>query len=304
MAWPDIDMPADAGNVIILSAEDDPADTIKPRLIAAGADLKRCHVLQAVKTFREGKEGVRTFDLTRDVNRLAVEMEKIGNVRLVIIDPISAYLGATDSHNNADMRGLLAPLSAMAAQHGAAIMLVTHMNKSNEQDALLRVIGSIGLIAAARAGYAVLKDRERHDIRYIVPLKNNIGNDRDGFAFHIESVTLPEGIRTSKILWHDGMVNAHAILRPENKSETNGAHGFLKELLSGGAMPAKDVLENGDSAGYSKAALQRAASRLKVIRKKTGMEGGWVWALPEDAEGCEDFNIPSVAPSSEDSPSA
>lgn len=292
LSWPDSDMFADAGNIIILSAEDDPSDTIKPRLIAAGADQKRCHVIYAVNTFKDGKEGIRNFDLTQDISRLGDAIEKIGNVRLVVIDPISAYLGDTDSHNNADMRGLLAPLSAMAAAQGAAIVLVTHLSKSKDQEVMLRVIGSIGLIAAARSGYAVVPDSEKPEIRYFVPIKNNIGNDKDGFSFHIQSVTLPEGIETSKILWHDGLVNAHKILNPENKPKANDAQVFLQELLSPAPLPANDVFEHGEGAGYSKATLRRAAKKMGVKRKKDGMEGGWLWSLktsaPEDAEGYED----------------
>jgi len=292
LAWPDTDIPTDAGNVIILSAEDDPSDTIKPRLIAAGANLKRCHVLQEVRTFKEGKEGIRTFNLTLDVERLGVEIKKIGNVRLVIIDPISAYLGDTDSHNNSDMRGLLAPLSAMAAACGVAIILVTHLNKSKDQDVLLRVIGSIGLIAAARSGYAVVKDREKSEIRYFVPIKNNIGNDKDGFSFHIQPMTLRGDIETSKILWHEGLVNAHKILYsdPERKpTATTGAAEFLRELLSDKTMLKADIEEQAEGAGYNKSALQRAKNRLGIKHRKRGFNGGWEWYFPScSPEGVED----------------
>ena len=293
LAWPDIiDVFSDAGNVIILSAEDDPGDTIKPRLIAAGADLKRCHVLQAVKTFKDGKEGERTFDLTRDVGRLGTEIKKIGNVRLAIIDPISAYLGNTDSHNNADMRGLLAPLSVMAAAQDVAILLVTHFNKSKEQEPIGRVIGSIGLIAAARSGYAVVQDNQKPEIRYFVPIKNNIGNDKDGFSFHIQPVTLPKGIETSKILWHEGLVNAHKILYPvpeKKPTATTGAAEFLRELLSDKTMLKADIEEQAEGAGYNKSALQRAKNRLGIKHRKRGFNEGWEWYFPScSLEGVED----------------
>ena len=286
--WPDKAEAAAIGDVIILSTEDDPEDTILPRLNAAHADISRCHVLNAVRVVnKEGKTGVRTFDLSQDVDRLRVEIEKIGGVRMVIIDPISAYLGKdTDSHNNSDMRGLLAPLSAMAAQHNVAIILVTHFNKSNTQDAIGRVIGSIGLIAAARAGYAVIKDEKDPTTRYFVPIKNNIGNDKDGLAFQIEGKTLqPEGIKTSMVCWQEGLVEAQKVLYPETEkqpTQTNGAKDFLRNILANGPKTANDVFEEAEGAGYKKPTIQRAATALGVKREKTGMDGGWTWRLPID----------------------
>lgn len=299
--FPDSDTPAIKGNVIFLSAEDDPADTIKPRLMAAGADVTRVYILDAIKTkSREGKEGIRNFDLSEDIERLAATIEKVGNVRLVVIDPISAYMGGTDSHNNADMRGLLAPLSAMAARHGAAILLVTHLNKSQNPDIMARVMGSIALIAAARAGFVVVKDTKEPDTRYFLPIKNNIGNDREGFAYHIETVVLSDEITTSKIVWHEGAVDAHKILHPEPEvkpTATNGAKEFLQEILSQGAVSAKEVFENAEAAGYSKSSIQRARARAGAKTRKKGMEEGWEWFIPEceythslfkQSEGVED----------------
>lgn len=290
--WPDGSHTVDAGNVIILSAEDDPADTIKPRLVAAGADVTKCHVLSAVKTSsRSGEDKSRHFDLTQDVERLGIAIEQKGNVHLVIIDPVSAYLGGTDSNNNSDIRGVLAPLADMASKYDVAIILVTHLNKSKDQDLMARVIGSMGMIAAARAGYVVSKDEVDPDIRYFLPIKNNIGNDSDGFAFHIEGVTLSQGIETSRVCWHEGVVNAHKVLNPEKKTQTNGAQAFLLEILSSGGRIASEVFEEAKGMGYSKSSIQRAAGNLKIVRRKMGMKDGWMWSLPSPVtfpEGAED----------------
>ncbi len=310
--WPDASEPAPIGNVIFLSAEDDAADTIKPRLKAAEADISRCHILNAIKTkTSDGKDSQRSFDLTQDVERLGEVIARLGDVRLVVIDPISAYLGGTDSHNNADMRGMLAPLSAMAAKNGVAMVVLTHLNKSEYQDMIGRVIGSIGLIAAARAGYVVVKDPITPETRYFIPIKNNVGNDREGFAFHIDGVDLTDDITTSKICWHDGLVEAQKILYPEVEEKptaTNGAAEFLQGLLSKGAMMAQDVFNEADGAGYSKASMYRAKKKLGIKHKKIGMEGGWQWSIPktdiygnhiEDAEDVEDNTSFSEQPSGE-----
>jgi RecA-family ATPase len=172
---------ADKGDVLIISAEDDVQDTIKPRLIAAGADLKRCHFLDGVHVRGELKDTYRLFDLEQDIKPLEDAVEVLPDLKLIIIDPVSAYQGKTDSHNNAEIRGLLAPYQKLVAKRGIALVLVTHFNKSNTQEPLERIIGSIGLIAAARGGYAVVKDQEDENLRHFVPLKIISGAIKSGF---------------------------------------------------------------------------------------------------------------------------
>lgn len=149
--WPD-GFPCGAkGSVVILSAEDDVADTIVPRLTAAGADHDKVLIVEAVRVEPEGGKAIeRGFDLSRDVGQL----EKLcasENAALVIIDPISAYFGQkSDSHNNTDVRGLLAPLAALAAKCRAAVVAVTHDRKSGGS-AGERTLGSVAFLAAPRA---------------------------------------------------------------------------------------------------------------------------------------------------------
>ena len=107
------------GNIIILCAEDGAADTIVPRLRAAGADLSRVRVVSAV---RNGNDSRRSFNLQLDLELLEKEIERVGNVVLVVIDPISSYLGKADSHKNSEVRGVLAPLSEMADRTRVAIL--------------------------------------------------------------------------------------------------------------------------------------------------------------------------------------
>ena len=145
--WRDSDQNAEIGEVIFLSAEDDAADTIKPRLIAAGANVSRCHILEAVNVHAvDGSVSKRGLDLSQDIERIgkAIESRK-GNVRLVIIDPISAYLGKVDSNKNAEVRGLMMQLKVLAEQHDVAIVLITHNNKDDRKNPIDRVIGSIGM---------------------------------------------------------------------------------------------------------------------------------------------------------------
>ena len=122
--WPYNEGQAPLGSVIILSAEDDAADTIRPRLDAAGADATRVLIVSAVRS-DDGK-GRRTFNLQADLDLLEQEITKAGDVQLVIIDPISSYMGKTDSHKNSDVRGVLEPVGEMAARLRVAVVTVTH----------------------------------------------------------------------------------------------------------------------------------------------------------------------------------
>ncbi len=268
------------GSALIISAEDDVADTVKPRLIAAGADLKKCHFLDGIKTNINGETAIRLFALEQDIEPLENALRANRDIRMIIIDPVSAYHGKTDGHGNAEIRSLLMPYSKLAAEYDIAIILITHFNKSTSQEPLERVIGSIGLIAAARAGYAVIKGEKKDEIRHFVPLKNNIGNDKDGFSFHVQGITLKGNIKTSRIVWGD-CITAQEVLKPEKKTQTNGASEFLSDLLLNGPVLTAEIFENGDCVGYSKSTLQRAKNRLGIHHRKLGYDQGGVWFFPE-----------------------
>src|SRR5262249_9449873 len=116
-----------SGSVIFLSAEDDAADTIRPRLDAVGADVFRVHTLDAVRVqLSGGSVTEKAFNLETDCTHLESALSQHPDVRLIVIDPRSAYLGGTDSHSNAEIRGLLSPLAALAARCEVAVLAVTH----------------------------------------------------------------------------------------------------------------------------------------------------------------------------------
>lgn len=288
--WPVDRTRCECGNVIILSAEDDPEDTIRPRLEAAGADLSRVFILDAVvEGYRsDGGEVVRAFNLKTDLVRLGAMLKEIGGAALIVIDPITAYLGGTDSHKNAEIRALLSPLSDLAAKHGAAVICVSHLNKSGGSEALLRVTGSMAFVAAARSAWLVAKDLEDDTRRLFLPLKNNIGNDKSGLAFAVQSaqVKSPAGlIETSRVMWEAEAVTVTADEAmasqgdPEERSAVEDARQFLAGLLADGPVHAGQIKKDADGAGFNWRTVQRAADRLGVVRHKDGMRGGWLWNL-------------------------
>jgi putative DNA primase/helicase len=289
-AWPVDRARCELGNVVFLSAEDDPADTIRPRLEAAGADLARVFILDAVvEGYRaDGGEVRRAFNLTKDLARLDELLVKIGDVALIVIDPITAYLGDADSHKNAEIRALLSPLSDLAAKHGAAVVCVSHLNKGGSGEALMRVTGSLAFVAAARSAWLVAKDSENEARRLFLPLKNNIGNDQTGLAFSVQSaqVKSPAGlIETSRVSWEAEAVTVTAdeVMTPQGDSEersaVDDAKQFLADLLADGPVRAGQIKKDADGAGLNWRTVHRAADRLGVQRRKEGMTGGWLWNL-------------------------
>lgn len=294
--WPVTRDQAPKGSVLILSAEDDPEDTIRPRLEAAGAALESVHLLQAVMAPSETSGSVRRgFNLSMDIPKLVVRMREIGDVRLVIIDPISAYFGNTDSHKNAEVRTLLLPLQQAAQEMGAAIIGVSHLTKSEGMDVLLRTQGSVGIVAAARAVFGVGKDKDDPGKRYFMPLKNNLATDMNGFSYHIEEYCLAGSdplIRTSRVMWDNELVTKNAdevFTNPdkEQRSAVDEAEDFLRDALSLGWMRTLDLQAQARKAGISWISVKRAQTKLHIKPTRHGglaSGGGWGWEMPEQTE--------------------
>jgi hypothetical protein len=185
--WPCGEGSTAAGNVIFMSAEDGIEDTIVPRLMAAGANLDRVHIV-ASATKPDGT-GRKTFSLKTDVDLLEAKANEIRDVRLIIVDPISAYMGGSDGNGNVETREVLEPLAEMANRLHIAVVAVTHLNKGGgggNQTALNRFSGSIAFVAAARAAFAVLEDPENDERRFLLQAKNNLGPKCRGLVFRME----------------------------------------------------------------------------------------------------------------------
>ncbi len=270
-------------NVVLLSAEDDIADTIRPRLDAAGAAVERVYAVTTVPAGAtlDGKPRFAPFRVTEHLPMLDRVIEQIGGCALVVIDPISAYLGKTDSHNNSEVRDALVPLAAFAAKHQAALAVVTHLNKSQQINALNAIIGSVAFVAAARAAYVVSRDPDDARRRLFLPVKNNLGLDETGFAYRLGGGNPP------CVEWEDELVRltADEAIAPTARQgpepmALRDAEEWLLDFLSAGARPASEVLSRGRADGHTVATLRRAKTTVKVDSVKTGKRGGWVWQLP------------------------
>ena len=249
--------------------------------------MHRVFVVQSV--FDEDRR--RGFNLQADLERLGREIEKHGDVRLVIIDPISSYLGKIDSHKNADVRSVLEPLGEMATRLRVAIICNNHFSKGGGS-ANNRVIGSVAFVNQARAAFIVTPDQEDETRMLLIPSKMNIGPIRNGLAYRIEGCLIhPDGadIATSRIMYESTPITVTADQAlaafddgSESRSAKSEAMDFLADALSNGPVSAKDIKRDAVEAGISAKSLRSAREALGIKPEKTGFgdSGGWVWNPP------------------------
>ncbi len=182
---PGDDVPTEPASAIVLSAEDDPARTIVPRLIAAGADLPRVHILKSV-ILDNRREAPPRLDI--HLAALVTAIERVGDCRLVLIDPITAYLGQVDDHRNADLRSVLSPLNDLAERLRVAVVLVSHLSKGSGTNGKHRVLGSIAYVGTCRANFLFVRDRTDPTGRRVLFCDNggNLGPAAATLAYTIE----------------------------------------------------------------------------------------------------------------------
>lgn len=286
--WPDGSR-CEPANVLIWSGEDDPADTLVPRLIGMCANMARVYFMTGTRIDGE----MQSFDPARDMAGLQAEAERVGNVRLIVVDPVvSAVTG--DSHKNTEVRRALQPLVDLASGLGAAIIGITHLTKGSAgRDPTERVTGSIAFSAVARLVLlaAKIRDGEGKDKRVLVRSKSNIGPDDGGFEYDIEQAQVLPGIHSSIVTWGAAIEgNARELLaQPDDRGEDGGGAVELlrAELVADCWTPAETACKPLRDAGFSKKQIWAVSKRLGVIRRKGAMQEGWYWRLPPSAEGSE-----------------
>lgn len=280
-------------NVVVWSGEDDPTDTLVPRLIACGADMSRVYFVDRVLS----RDGKRAFDPAQDMDLLLDRIIAVGDVGMVMVDPlVSAVTG--DSHKNTEVRRSLQPLVDLAMTSRAAVLGITHFGKaSSGKDPVERVVGSIAFSALARIVMAATKvGAEQGGHRILVRAKSNIGMDNGGFKYELRQGYLPDypGVEASWAEWgeplkgeaRDLLDAAEVSTDPEERSARDEAKDFLRALLSDGPVPAKQIQKDADDAGHNWKTVQRAKKDLGIIAEKIGgyfAKGAqrWVWKLSD-----------------------
>lgn len=285
--WPD-GTRATAGNVIIWSGEDDPSDTLAPRLLASGADMTRIHFIS--DTIAQGE--ARPFDPAKDMAMLTLQAAEIGDIRLLIVDPVVSAV-AGDSHKNADTRRSLQPLVDLGVKLDCAVLGISHYSKGTQgRDPVERVTGSIAFGALARVVWGTAKGAEDGQRRRLVRAKSNIGEDGGGFEYDLEQTEVPDypNLFASRVLWCAAIKGGARELLAEAETvegepnQLSDTTQWLKDLLTeeNGKLDKKTIVRLARENGHAERTVQRARENLKITISQTGFgrDKKSIWAMP------------------------
>jgi hypothetical protein len=275
-----------ARGVLFLAVEDGVADTIRPRVEAAGGDVERVYAMSGVEI--QGQESAPDLSKHIEIIRNLVIEHDIG---LIIIDPIMALLGANvDSYRDQDVRSITTPLARLAEELDVIVLVVRHPNKSISSNALMRGGGSMAFIGAARVGWVVGKDPSDESRRILAIAKSNLAMMADSLQFQLVT---DEQFGCARIEWlGKSMVSADILYSEPNQDErnqTDEAMEWLQDFLGDSEIDSKVAKQKAGDAGISEKALRRAREKLdvRVIRRGKGKEHVTTWLLaphtPTDA---------------------
>ena len=298
--WPDGTQQDRPRDVVIWSGEDGLSDTLVPRLMAAGADLGRVH-------FVKGE----TFDIGKHLPALRDEVQSVGDVALIIVDPLVSVVGKGDSNNNGDVRRGLQPLVDLCERVKAAAIGISHFTKGTDgRDPLERVTGSLAFGATARIVFATARDKQSPERMLFIQAKANITRTHDGgFEYQLASAQVDhEGgtLDTSRIVWGDRLTGrASDILAQAEGTDPGDGKGskrieaqeLLKEQLRRGPVPVSELHNAAKAHGIGWRTMERAKQTLGVIakdRRAGGKKASWCWELPFSPDFLPDIppNIP------------
>ena len=249
-------------NVIYQTAEDGLGDTIKPRLLSAGADCSRVMVID------DNDQALTMMDARLEE---AIIQTK---ARLVVLDPIQGFLGtAVDMHRANEIRPLMKRVAVLAEKYHCAIILIGHMNKNSNGKSSYRGLGSIDFQAAARSVLIVGRIKDEPEIRVVCHVKSSLAPEGKSIAFRLDKDTGFEWIGEYDI-------SADDLLSGDNRGQKiHAAKEFLQEVLASGSVAQTKVAEEAESRGIKKKTLWNAKKELEIDSVKIGNQ--WFWMLPE-----------------------
>ena len=256
------DKPIQPVNVIYQTAEDGLGDTIKPRLLAAGADCSRVLVID---------------DREQPLTMLDVRLEEAimqTKARMVVLDPIQGFLGTdVDMHRANEIRPLMKRMAVLAEKYHCAIILIGHMNKNSNGKSSYRGLGSIDFQAAARSVLIVGRMKDEPETRVMCHVKSSLAPEGKSVAFRLDKETGFQWIGEYDI-------SADDLLSGDARGQKSRiAKEFLLDILADGGMAQKKIEEEASKQGIKKKTLRNAKQELEIDSVKRGNQ--WFWILSE-----------------------
>ena len=248
--------------IIYQCSEDGVSDTIKPRLERCGADCSKVAFIN-----EETYSGL-TLDDER-IRQAIIEFRP----RLVVIDPIQAYLGSdSDLQIAGRARKLMQRLGMWASVYDCAIVLIGHLNKKEGTKGLYRSLGSIDVVAAARSVLQVERDQKDTDIRIVRQIKNSSAPSDGEIRF---SITAEMGFQWLEC--KSTFVSSEQPKVPEFESKTEKAAYLIKKLLSDGDMRAREIYMRMKDEGISRRTAENTKKELGIRSYRKMRQ--WYWSI-------------------------
>jgi RecA-family ATPase len=286
------------GDVLLFAAEDGPGDTIKPRLVRCGADLSRIHVVEAVIEYDSKQQKIdRLAQLDRDIQQIKSLLSSRADsgrpIIAMVFDTIDSYLGKTDSHKSAEVRGVLGPLVALAAEFNICVIAISHLSKGGQGPAITRSLGSIAFVGLSRSAWLVTTDPDdpaaetgTSSRRLLLQVKNNLAPTQRGLVFHINE----RGIEWTE----ESSVTADRALAPVHKkkesSKLHAACDWLSTRLAGGeAHESKLVMDEAKALGFARNMIFDARKAMDV--KPFPDDGKWFIRLVPKSNATENGTV-------------
>ena len=253
--------------IIYQTTEDDADDTVVPRFNSAGGNGENLIFI------KEDEKSLSFGD-----NRIAEAIEKY-HAKLLILDPMSSYIGENCSMNNAnETRAEFNHLIAVAKNTGCAIVIIAHMNKMRDINPLYRTNGSIDIAGAARSILAITRtpNKEAPAERYMVQVKSNLAPTGSAILFEVAEKGV-DFISEMEMTAEEAFQSLAPKMGRPNEKEIK-AKEFLLEMLKDGEMLSSDCEEKLEAAGFKKSTIKKAKKKAGVISRKQGFL--WYWSLP------------------------
>jgi putative DNA primase/helicase len=267
--------PTEPVDCIFVTAEDGLGDTIKPRLRAMGADMKRVYTLGLAKS----PNGTASVFTIADIRRLEDVMAKLPGIKLIVIDPISAFLGRVDENKNAELRGLLGPLNDFAEKFGVAVIAITHFGKTQSTKATSKILGSVAYSNAARITWSFMADPEIEGRSLMLCVKNNLTANKTGLAYRIAG---------GKVAWEPDTIDLRpndvlAAEKPAKSAKKERVIEAIRKVLALGELSADEAKAQIAAMGIGRDSTWAHKDEAGVIARKTGFgkEGKWYWRLSD-----------------------
>jgi AAA domain-containing protein/TOTE conflict system primase-like protein len=278
-AWPDGAINEnEPSEVLMMIAEDDLSRTIKPRLMAAGANISKVHYLKLVETRKGATRVERRLALDTDIALLRETLKQYPNIKLIVADPITGYLGNANMNKEQAIRAVLEPIKQLCEEVEVTFLALGHFNKRSDVASIHRISGAVAMTGVPRAVWAFGPDPDVKGEYLMTMVKGNLAKDKSGMRFRIVEKALDVVGGQPIIEWlGKSLKTTDDLVARKDPAERklDKAIEFLREFLKDGPQLSNDVFAKGGEIGIGERTLWTAKETLGVKAKKE--KGQWYW---------------------------